>query len=252
MEKRWKDHVSTALRSKGGRWHFPNAVRKYGPEAFSHEVLEVCNDLEVGNLAEECWIELYETRNPEKGFNLAQGGSHTPHPVRNPWDDPSFRSKMTALSKQRAKNPSWRAKISTAHTGVKLSPEHCAAISIARMGKDHTPEVRARINGLIRKTYSDSALRIRHAVQSRDLWRDTTYRKKVSDSVSIALREKWQHESPARPSEIGIHKICKKHGAILKADCYKRIRGSKTYLECRFCYRKRNNAARLSRSNVHK
>jgi len=95
MGRRWSQHVTQSRSSKGGRWHFPNAIRKYGPEAFSHEVLEVCEDLDVANLAEECWIELLDTRNPEKGFNLAKGGAHIPHPIRrNPWDDPGYRSKM--------------------------------------------------------------------------------------------------------------------------------------------------------------
>jgi len=47
----------------------------------------------VANLAEECWIEFYDTRNPEKGFNLIRGGSHTPHSVKNSWDRPEYREK---------------------------------------------------------------------------------------------------------------------------------------------------------------
>jgi group I intron endonuclease len=94
MLKRWNQHLQNAKSKRGkGCRLFWNAIRKYGPEAFVHEVLEVCRDLEVANLAEECWIELFDTRNPEKGFNLAKGGQHVPHPTRNPWDRPEYREK---------------------------------------------------------------------------------------------------------------------------------------------------------------
>jgi hypothetical protein len=94
-KQRWKNHVCAARSSKGGRWHFPNAIRKYGSEAFDHEVLEVCDSLEEANVAEVRWIRHFDSANPEKGFNLEKGGGHTPHPIRkNPWDRPEFREKM--------------------------------------------------------------------------------------------------------------------------------------------------------------
>ena len=101
MEKRWKNHIHAAMTSKNGRWHFPNAIRKYGKEAFSHRVLEICDSLEKANWREEAWIELFETRDPRFGFNLMRGGAHVPHPIRkNPWNDPEYRKKMEGNSKK--------------------------------------------------------------------------------------------------------------------------------------------------------
>lgn len=94
MLHRWNQHCAQAKSSKGGRWHFPNAIRQYGKEAFSHEVLEVCSSLEEANLAEAKWVDHFNSRDPQFGFNLAPGGDHTPHPKKNPWDDPEFREKM--------------------------------------------------------------------------------------------------------------------------------------------------------------
>jgi group I intron endonuclease len=73
MERRWSQHLT---QSKILKTHFANAIRKYGLEAFSHEILEVCHDQEVAELAERSWIELFDSTNPEKGFNLAKGGDH--------------------------------------------------------------------------------------------------------------------------------------------------------------------------------
>ena len=38
-QKRWNQHCSQAKSSKDGRWHFPNAIRKYGKEAFTMKSL---------------------------------------------------------------------------------------------------------------------------------------------------------------------------------------------------------------------
>jgi len=185
VERRWASHLSKARSTKGGRWYFPNAIRKYGKDAFSHHVLGICHDVDQANLVEECWIFLLDTRNLEKGFNLAEGGLHVPHPIRkNPWDDPTYRAKQL----ERFNSPEWaarmndpvtkakmsvasssrtysdevrskvaeagrdrevsdktRQKISTGLTGRKLSPEHIANSSRAQTGKKLSPEHVAKV-----------------------------------------------------------------------------------------------------------
>jgi hypothetical protein len=172
MMQRWNRHVYAALHSDKGRWHFPNAIRKYGKDAFSHEVLEVCDSIEVSNLAEQCWIEFYETLNPSKGFNLAKGGEFKPHGIRkNPWDDPEYRAKNSMTRKLMWKNPIFRAKqiaairaaapfrrnpwddpeyrakltdhvtgLGARSKGKPLSPEHRAKIGVAHKGRKLSPE----------------------------------------------------------------------------------------------------------------
>jgi hypothetical protein len=103
MEKRWKNHINAAKSSKGGRWHFPNAIRKYGPDAFSHKIIRVFDNLDDANLAEKCLIKRWKTRDPKFGFNVASGGYHVPHPKKNPWDRPEYRAKaLINLSSVRA------------------------------------------------------------------------------------------------------------------------------------------------------
>ncbi len=106
-QERWRGHVHLARRSSG---HFARAIVKYGKDAFSHEVLEVCHSLEIANLAEECWIELFETRDPTKGFNLARGGFHVPHENRvNPWDQSGFREKVVSSLRSKNRDPAYKA-----------------------------------------------------------------------------------------------------------------------------------------------
>jgi len=140
-QARWKTHCYVAKKSSGGRWHFPNAIRKYGPEAFSHEVLEVCLTLELANLAEEKWISHFDTRNPEMGFNLAKGGSHAFHPIRkNPWDDPEYRARQLPRLASLSKDPLVRA----ASKASLNTPEVKAKISAAVKESLKSPDVLAK------------------------------------------------------------------------------------------------------------
>jgi group I intron endonuclease len=50
------------------------AIRKYGVENFSFEVLEECID-EVVNDREQHWVAHFDSFNPEKGYNLTNGGN---------------------------------------------------------------------------------------------------------------------------------------------------------------------------------
>ena len=113
MEKRWKNHICAAKSSKNGRWYFPNAIRKYGKDAFSHRVLEVCDSLEKANLRENAWIELFESRDPRFGFNLAKGGQHKPG--RNPWDNLEFRKNQVERTKKFFNEPRIRIANKIAH-----------------------------------------------------------------------------------------------------------------------------------------
>ena len=145
-QKRWKNHVHAAGSSKGGRWHFANAIRKYGKTAFSHEVLEVCDTLEEANAAEEKWIAHFDTRNPEKGFNLKKGGDHIPHPVKNPWDRPEYRKKSSAASKAKWRDPEFRARVTQGVKKAWQDPEHREKMCEISREINSRPEVKAAIS----------------------------------------------------------------------------------------------------------
>lgn len=146
--QRWNRHVYSAKRGKGspGFSHFANAIRKYGKDAFSHEVLEVCHSLEEANGREQYWIDLYDTRNPLRGFNLAPGGAHVPHSTRNPWNRPEYRERVSASIKARWKDPKIRAQNIAASTAALRSPEVRVRCAEVQRGKILTQEHREKIS----------------------------------------------------------------------------------------------------------
>ena len=127
-----KYRIREHLSGKGNRY-IANAVKKYGKDAFTHEILEenvfpeLLPDLEVA------YIKKFNTVRPN-GFNLTSGGEgclgykHTEE----------SRLKMSKIQKRRKRSPhslETRRNISEAHTGKKKSPEHIRKISEAKKGK---------------------------------------------------------------------------------------------------------------------
>jgi hypothetical protein len=231
MEKRWKKHIYAAFRfSKGGRWHFPNAIRKYGPNAFSHEVLAQSWTLEGANATEEELILQYETRNPEKGFNLAKGGGVKPNPDRkNPWDRPEYRAKIIPSLKKLAQDPQVRAaaaagatefnrshpeliarRVTAAaaiNTGRQFSEERRMEISYYNTGRVHNSEVKLKISKA-HKGRQPSVLAIRNSVESRFL--------------------------KAMEPKTGMN--CSRHGFVPITDCHKYTKPNGLIrLKCKLC-----------------
>ena len=70
---RWYLHVKTA--KSGSRLVVHQAIRKYGPEAFSIEVLAYANTVEEFEALEKKFISDYQAVNPKFGYNRTTGGN---------------------------------------------------------------------------------------------------------------------------------------------------------------------------------
>ena len=70
--KRWKNGSPYI---KSSNTHFSNSIKKYGWENFDHIILEegFFTFKEAGE-KEDYYINLYNTRNVEKGYNITPGG----------------------------------------------------------------------------------------------------------------------------------------------------------------------------------
>ena len=59
--------------------HLHNAFNKYGRENFSIELLMDNLDLERANFWEDYYINIFDSRNRERGYNIKEGGSNGKH-----------------------------------------------------------------------------------------------------------------------------------------------------------------------------
>lgn len=75
ISQRWRVHRYRAFSKSAEDYEKPlyRAIRKYGLLAFNFEVIEECS-IEDLNAKEKFWIELLDSTNPSKGYNLTKGG----------------------------------------------------------------------------------------------------------------------------------------------------------------------------------
>jgi len=218
MLARWNQHAYNAIHKPGrGCHHFWNAIRLYGKDAFSHEVLEVCDSVEAANAAEQKWIEHFKTRDPEFGFNLKRGGDHLPHPIKNPWDRPEFREKAMAnlaRMQEAGLSPETRAKtVATLRTSEFRekaseltkqqfsSPEARLKMSETVKALHQIPEIAEKFRSGFRKTNAERASKT-HCKHGHEFTPENTrtdengwrYCKKCqNDRVSKKAREERTH-----------------------------------------------------------
>lgn len=70
VETRWKEHLRHA---RYGDQIINRAIRKYGIDKFYVETLEICS-LDVIDCREIYYIDLYDSTNKSKGYNVSIGG----------------------------------------------------------------------------------------------------------------------------------------------------------------------------------
>ena len=243
-----------ARHTKGNRSHFANAIRKYGPDAFTHEVLAQSWDLESANVTEVIIIEQEGTRDPEKGFNILKGGGlYTSSPTRrNPWNRPEYRFKLMGIFSSQI----FRSKISSTAKGRVLSTEVRSVISSRMIGHEKSLEVRSKLSSALKgHTMSEDTRRKisearKHQVFTletrKKLSQKSTGRRHTEESkikMSIIQKQKGdehiggEKRGAYRPTQTQTHKLCKKHGQIPLEKCFSLIRNGIIYYECRQCRR---------------
>lgn len=197
MMQRWNRHVYASIKVVKKGWsHFANAIRKYGPDAFSHEVLEKCFTLGEANQAEEKWVEHFNARDRLFGFNLLRGGTHTPHPVTNPWERPGFRESFPTHVFASLQTPEARAK----QLASMRSPESVVKRSNLTRKAQARPEVKARQREL--HDDPDYLMRVSEGTKNAMAHPD------VRQNVSEAGRRKWQDPTTRESLSASLREAC--------------------------------------------
>lgn len=72
---RFKQHLFEA--EHGSSFRFHNALRKYGADGFDINIISFCKNAEELKEREKFFIKEYDSTNPEKGYNMTEGGDGT-------------------------------------------------------------------------------------------------------------------------------------------------------------------------------
>lgn len=150
--------TSTSVKKRWGHgcnyrgMHFYNAIEKYGWDNFKHDVLFEGLSEEDAKTKEIELIALYDSINPDKGYNVSEGGDVRHHTEET-------RKKMSQSRKGKPHHKQWVENLSKAQKGVAIlaySPsgefirEHGSIMDCARFWGLSEGTVRDCCNGKIR------------------------------------------------------------------------------------------------------
>jgi group I intron endonuclease len=199
LVRRWRAHVTNALSTSTKRRcrAFHAAIRKYGPDAFEHVVLEDGLSVSEANTAEIRWIQLLNCRVPY-GYNLAAGGlvnidTHPTTRLRRRIAAKKWLSELTADE---------RSAMARKAAASQTREQRCAKARKAVEGRDRTQHSEATRRGKAAvppEQRREAALRAR-AVHPPEYWRD----------VSRAM---WAKKTPEERSAIAHARL-----AVLSAE----------------------------------
>lgn len=107
VKKRFKHHIYNLKNERHANQHMIRSFKKYGKDAFEFTIIEICSEENL-NEKEENWINYYDSRNPEKGFNKVIG------PYRGKgikeYNSIEFKKMMSELQKEKWKDKEYKEK----------------------------------------------------------------------------------------------------------------------------------------------
>jgi len=113
---------------------FRRAIRKYGQENFTKVILENnIEDADTLNKRETDWIALYDSTNPDIGYNLTKGGGGT---LGYEWSQEQRANKSGENNPmyQKDVSPETRKRLSMSGTGIKRTPQWRERLSLSKTG----------------------------------------------------------------------------------------------------------------------
>ncbi|MBR1397428.1 MAG: GIY-YIG nuclease family protein [Selenomonadaceae bacterium] len=135
LEERMKEHQRNSRPC-----YIDRAIKKYGIENFSVEVIEECDILDELNEREIFWIRELNCKY-SNGYNLSDGGKGSTGYIITP----ELSLKLSELRKGRRNTPEQRAKISATLKGRIFSEETKRKISAAKIGHIVSEETREKL-----------------------------------------------------------------------------------------------------------
>ena len=182
-----------------------NAIKKYGPAAFTHYVIEDGVPVSLLGATENRWIEFFGARDHKHGYNLKNGGAQGLHSKetrkrisaggRARWARHGEREKMSAVQRARWARPGEREKMS--------------AVQAARCAD---PSVRKEMAAKSALHWSKKGSRERAAARCNTRYTKSEEREKVSISVTAryavpGAKEKHSRACGGRPftDQFGAH-----------------------------------------------
>jgi group I intron endonuclease len=189
LAERWKGHVKEAV-AKRFETVLYRAIRKYGPENFSIEVVYEAVNAHEAQMCERALIAAYGSLAP-LGLNTSTGGeSHAGRSV----------------------TPDVRKKIADAKRGKKLPPEAVAKSAAARVGLKRSeetkakhretmsrPDIHAKCIAALNRSRTSETGKAARAAGVKKLWQNEEYRAQHAKRLAVLNERKRANQKPKAP-----------------------------------------------------
>lgn len=107
LNRRRLEHINDSKYTTK-EYHFHNALRKYGVDSFTFEIVDSANSLEELNVLEEKYVDQYDSIN--SGFNIRQAGGNKLHSTESKQRMSEAQKAAHARRKAQGKDGGWTRK----------------------------------------------------------------------------------------------------------------------------------------------
>lgn len=152
---RWNSHIKSSFKESNHSYNYPIhcAIRKYGADNFNVEIIDTAETTKEINEKEKYWINKYNSRNNDIGYNLAAGGDGGDTiTTKTPEEYAKTIERMSAASKGR---PGW-SKGQTKETNSSLQQLSNSLKGNTPWNKGLTSETDERVANWSKKVHNRS------------------------------------------------------------------------------------------------
>jgi group I intron endonuclease len=144
LPNRYHRHKYKLKAGKHGNLHLQSSWNKYGENAFTYEILAYCKPEDLVE-AEDYYMEKWELRNPDKGYNKKKADGYEIS------EETRKKMSLAKIGKPSSKKGipltlEQKEKISISKKGIKQTPEQIANSIKGRAGYRHTQETKNKIS----------------------------------------------------------------------------------------------------------
>ena len=164
-EERWKKNGYGYLQKKNGEYIqplFARAIKKYGWNNFEHIIWAEGLTAEKANEIERLLIALYNSNDPEYGYNLRSGGNNSKHSEETKKKMSEIMKGKPSPNKGILMSEAQKQKISNSKKGISTGPKSedtKRKISEGNKGKIVSEETRKRISEARKECWKDEDYR---------------------------------------------------------------------------------------------
>ena len=223
LQGRWDNHVKKAgilqrkretnPHKKFKGTHMQNAIIKYGRDAFESKIIDTAYSLKDLNDKERHWVKEYDSMNPDKGYNMTEGGDFG-RLRPEVYQDPVYREKQKAGT---------RKALDELYKDPKVRENHRVHTSeaIKKKWKDtkyqeKQEKAKEKIGAATRERFKDPEFRKKHSEATskamENVMKDPQYR----ENKSKASKKMWQNPEYREKHHKAMEKVIKNPDYIKK------------------------------------